>query len=359
MRAYGRHKGTAPAIALLAGLIFAPPVLSAGRDAGGCPDLPRAEAVSLGWSAAGLRRVRQEAERLGSAALMIVTDGKVVFRYGNVSKSYRAHSIRKSLIHAVIGPGRTRGLVDLTASLEQIGIGDRRGLSAEERQARVIDLMEARSGIYLPAAGEIAAMRRDRPVRGSHGPGSHWYYNNWDFNALGTIVERAIGQTVFEAFDDWIARPICMQDFDPVRGRHHAFEGSEHRSYMFRISARDLARFGLLYLNDGIWRGRRVLPEDWTGHAAEPRSRTGRWGTKSGYGRLWWVTLRDYRRGSAPAIPVGTLTASGYGGQRLVILRELDTVVVHRIDTDGTGSRHIMGSTRFDAVLRLILAARA
>jgi len=54
-------------------------------------------------------------------------------------------------------------------------------------------LLEARSGVYHAALYETPAMAKQRPARGSHEPGTFWYYNNWDFNALGTIYEHATG----------------------------------------------------------------------------------------------------------------------------------------------------------------------
>ena len=83
---------------------------------------------------------------------------------------------------------------------------------------RPCDLLEARSGVYHPALYETPAMAKQRPARGSHEPGTFWYYNNWDFNALGTIYEHATGSGIYDALDRLIARPIGMQDYDRRMG---------------------------------------------------------------------------------------------------------------------------------------------
>jgi CubicO group peptidase (beta-lactamase class C family) len=76
-------------------------------------------------------------------------------------------------------------------------------------------LLEARSGIYHAALYETPDMAAKRPAHGSHAPGTFWHYNNWDFNALGTIYEHATGTGIYDALDALIARPIGMQDYRP------------------------------------------------------------------------------------------------------------------------------------------------
>lgn len=85
-------------------------------------------------------------------------------------------------------------------------------LTPLEKQATILDLLRARSGVYHDAARETAGMRARRPVRGTHPPGSHFYYNNWDFNVLGTIFEKLTGKKIFEEF----AERISYRDVDAL-----------------------------------------------------------------------------------------------------------------------------------------------
>jgi CubicO group peptidase (beta-lactamase class C family) len=116
-----------------------------------------------------------------------------------------------------------------------LGIDDNEpSLTLEEKQARVIDLLKARSGIYHAALYETPAMKAEKPVRGSHPPRSFWAYNNWDFNALGTIYETATHDSIYHSFDERIARHIGMEDFsfkdqEYVSG---AGAGAVRRSYL-------------------------------------------------------------------------------------------------------------------------------
>jgi CubicO group peptidase (beta-lactamase class C family) len=259
----------------------------------------------------------------------------------------------------LIGQAVAEGKIDPERTLAALGI-DEKGtpLTVEERRARVLDLLQARSGVYLPAAAEIDAMRDARPPRGSHPPGTFWYYNNWDFNVLGTIFRQATGEDLFQAFDRRIARPIGMQDYRPEEGVYGLEEPSEHPAFGFRVSARDLARFGLLYLRRGQWAGQQVIPGTWVDASVRSYSTTGNQGSlasKSGYGYMWWIQV-NARTYPDLRLPDGSFTASGNGGQRMTVIPPIDTVVVNLMNTDEPGPR--LGSHEWDQLLADVLAAR-
>ena len=180
----------------------------------------------------------------------------------------------------------------------------------------------SRSGVYHPSTYDTA---RDRPSRGSFGPGEHWFYNNWDFNALGSIFRQVTGKDIFEEFATKIAEPIAMNDFLPSDCHYLAEEQSVHPVYKMKMSARDLARFGLLYLREGKWNGMQVLSQEWIIESTTPHSEfeDGR-----GYGYLWWLAEpRSFSPGSILQHPC--YFASGFGGQYVIVIPELDLVVVH------------------------------
>jgi CubicO group peptidase (beta-lactamase class C family) len=193
---------------------------------------------------------------------MVIHHGAVVAEWGDTVKRTELASVRKSFLSALIGIAVSRKQINLDSTLAQLGIDDNPpSLTAIEKQATVRMLLEARSGVYHPALYETAGMATRRPPRGSHAPGTFWYYNNWDFNALGTIYEHATGTGIYDALDQQIAKPIGMQDYSPSDGTYFHGAASIHRAYPIRMSARDLARFALLYLHDGNWAGRQTGPE--------------------------------------------------------------------------------------------------
>jgi CubicO group peptidase (beta-lactamase class C family) len=93
---------------------------------------------------------------------------------------FKVHSIRKSFLSALYGIAVAHGQINLDATREQLGIDDNEpSLTPEEKQARVIDLLKARSGIYHAALYETPTLRAEKPPRGSHPPRSFWSYNLW------------------------------------------------------------------------------------------------------------------------------------------------------------------------------------
>ena len=154
-----------------------------------------------GWSAATMAEAQAWSARVGSTAVMVVQHGLVVASWGPVSDTLDLHSIRKSLLNALIGIAVRAHEITLTDTLARLGIDDTPpSLTAAEKQATIADLLEARSGVYHRGPLRDGDMAASRPPRGSHAPGTFWYYNNWDFNVLGTIYERAAGTSIFDAF---------------------------------------------------------------------------------------------------------------------------------------------------------------
>ena len=151
------------------------------------------------------------------------------------------------------------------------------------------------------------------------------YYNNWDFNALGTIFEQRTGIGIYDALEQRLGRPLQMQDFTADNGRHYDQETlSAHPVYHFAMSARDMARFGLLYLRRGRWRGRQLIPAAWIDRSTTPYSDVG--DERRGYGYMWWIGKAEAFGGHA------LYMARGGDGHAIYVVPALDVVVVHRID---------------------------
>jgi N-acyl-D-amino-acid deacylase len=309
---------------------------------------------AAGWSVEGLAKAKEFSDSLDTAAVMIVEGGRVVEQWGAVALPLKCHSIRKSLLSALYGSHVSSGRIDLNLSLQQLGINDNEpSLSDSERQAKLRDLLNARSGIYHPALYETAAMAAARPPRGSHAPNTFWYYNNWDFNASCSIFESLTGRSVFEEFEDHIAGPIGLQDFH--RDRHTQYvtgDASVHSAYPFELSTRDLARFGLLFLRKGKWQHRQLIPENWVRESTTSYSDVG---ASGGYGYMWWVSV-DGRHFPGVSLPQGTFSARGYRGQYLLVIPEWDLLICHRVNTFQQDTS--VSKTDFGKLLAMIIAAR-
>jgi len=276
--------------------------------------------------------------------------------YGDLQAISYLASVRKSVLSMLYGIYVERGAIDLDQTLEQLGIDDHGGLSAEERRATVRHLLSARSGIYHAAsnAGDDLA---SAPPRGSQRPGGYYLYNNWDFNALGTIFEQRTGKGIYDAVGEHLAGPLGMQDWNRALQRKSGDSArSKHLAYHINLSTRDMARIGYLMLRGGSWAGTQVVPRAWVTQSTgaitrvhemnPPRRREGPFG----YGYLWWVFDRP---DLGPAYQ-GAFTGLGAVGQHILIMPARDLVVAHK--TRPGGGRSVSHS-QFLEVVGLLVAA--
>jgi CubicO group peptidase (beta-lactamase class C family) len=312
----------------------------------------------LGWSSERLVLAREYSRRIGSDAVMIVDDGVVVDAWGDITRKFQCHSMRKSLLSGLIGVHVDAGNIDLSKTLAELGIDDYDpSLTPKEKQAAIGDLIKARSGVYHPALGESADMKAMRPKRHSHRPGAFWYYNNWDFNALGTIFEQETGTKIFEEFGRRIGKPLQMEDFKVsdcdylTSADYKDAPYSMHRYYLFRMSARDLARFALLFLREGRWRNQQIISSDWVRESTASYSKRG---LDGGYGYMWWTGVKSGLLANV-TVKEHSYYAAGWGGHRVFVLPYRKLVVVHRVNTDVPGGQ-VMGH-HIGRLLWLILSA--
>jgi CubicO group peptidase (beta-lactamase class C family) len=303
--------------------------------------------ASRQWSSDRLSILAEELSKGGSTSFMIVEGGEVAFTWGDINHKSSVASVRKSLIGLLYGIYASEGPIDLDASLGDLGMDDHSPLTDLEKTATVRDLLASRSGIYHPSVYDIA---QGRPARGRYPPGSFWFYNNWDFNVLGTIFELQTHENLFTAFASRIAGPLGMQDFVLTDLRYEHGPESRHPVYKMRFSARDLARVGLMCLRQGMWGDQRVVPDAWLRESLRPHSDLG---GGRGYGYLWW-TAEANAPGDMLHADVPIYYASGLGGQMIIVLPDRDLVVVHRAARVDHGIRH----DRMGELLRLALSAK-
>ena len=151
-------------------------------------------------------------------------------------------------------------------------------------------------------------------------------------HATGTIYEQQTGEGIYDSFKRRIADVIGLEDFVLSDGVWGSGNISNHRNYSFVMSARDLARFGLLYAHGGAWNGRQLVPAPWV--EASTREQTGvnvpAFPGRS-YGYMWWT---HFGGDFAPSFksPQGVFFAYGIGAQFLFVLPSHALVIVHTVD---------------------------
>lgn len=359
-----------------------------------------AEPKTKGYSPQKLELLRKHLIKSEASSMMIMVDGAIIFEYGETKKKHLIHSIRKALLNSLIGIAVEQGKIDTSLTLKQMGINDiEPRLSEQEQQARIIDLLKSKSGVYHDAAAVSEGMLRSKPERYSYAPGEHYYYNNWDFNTLGAILEMQTGESIYDLFNNQIAIPLGMKDYkgiysgvgtipkasyttgadvlysnDKPKDPNNPFtsqdympneiiedsysrdgdgfyqyekENSKYPAYHFRMSARDLILYGQLYLNYGAWDGKQMISKAWIDASTKSYSIIN---PQIGMGRgLLWdvITNNDENKRNS-------FFHTGAGMHCLGVYPGLDMVFVHRVDTESgfsynEGDFYTMLDLLFDA----------
>lgn len=307
------------------------------------PEWPEARGGDVGVIAAGaIDAMFAQPDRFGTTfgAVVIHRGQLVAERYGGrlehldrpdepvtSTTPLLSWSMAKSMLHAVVGMlvGEGRLVLDAPAPVPAWhGQDDRRaqitldhllsmrdGLDFTEDyvDAQVSDVIEM---LFGAGAGDVARFAADRGTVAP--PGERFNYSSGTSNIVSGIVAEVVGRgDAYEAFlRDRLFAPLGMTSaratFDDA--------GTWIASSYVHATARDYARFGLLYLRDGVWNGRRLLPEGWVDHGRRTRSVDVE--EDRLYGSHWWV-LGD---------ALGTFWANGYEGQNIMVCPALDLVAV-------------------------------
>ena len=238
-------------------------------------------------------------------------------------------SMAKSITHALVGMAQMDGLLDIQAPT---GIALWR--DDDRRLITLQHLLEMRSGLawiedyvegnksdvieMLFGGGKEDHAKHAMTQPLACMPGSEWYYSSGTTNIVARLLGDALGDKngskdktqafIQKRLFDSIGMKSAIAQFDAAG----TFVGS---SYVY-ATARDFARFGELYLRDGLWEGKRILPSGWVDHARAQTVIDDE--TGQGYGAHWWTQ---------PGEP-GSLIASGYAGQQIFVLPERDLVIV-------------------------------
>jgi CubicO group peptidase (beta-lactamase class C family) len=298
---------------------------------------PQGDQAAMGVGSPQLDALVEQAfdpERYGGVTwgVAVLRGGRILAeRYGrgyDLHTSQRTNSAAKSIACSVVGAAVQQGLVDIHAKAplpEWRGSGDPRG------EITLDHLLHMGSGLYTEAAGNpqqelyfggaAAAERSALGVMDSR-PGARWIYSGSDTILAVRAVRAALNDDAralrfpFEQLLWKIGMTRTVTEVD--------WNGDFLMSGDMWSTVRDMARFGLFYLADGVWNGERILPEGWSRYVvtpapAQPQSADGR-----GYGAQFWLFGPNQR------LPEGCYAAAGARGQYVMIVPAHDLVVVRR-----------------------------
>ena len=271
-------------------------------------------------------------------AVLVIHDGTIVAeRYAagfSADQALPGWSITKSVLSALVGilVGEKRlSLEDKALLPEWRSSNDRRAAITLE------DLLRMRSGlafseIYSDPLADVTQMLYAHPDTAVFAankplacpPGTAWQYSSGTTNIISRIVRETVGEREYHTFPRRVLfGPLAMSSAVMEPDAAGTFVGS---SYMF-ATARDWARFGQLYLQDGVWEGRRILPEGWVRFSVTPTPQA----PGGCYGAHWWLKLPKELGGETEAasrIPPDAFFALGHEGQAITVIPSRRLVIV-------------------------------
>ncbi len=273
-----------------------------------------------------------------TTALLVATPDKLlVERYidgYNHRTSQRTWSVAKSIAASVVGAAVEKGMVDVKAPA---GVASWQSSMDPRKAITLENLLHMASGLDSNAAGN----RTDRLYIGGGrvddtamrtaleaAPGTRWKYANNDTLLAMRALKDAIGdeQTYLEFPFKALLHKIGMFDTVPEVD----WGGNFVMSSQVWTTSRDLARLGILYLNDGVWNGERILPKGWAKYVAtpapsQPPAARANGSAIPGYGAQFWLYNERF-----PELPNDSFAALGNRGQILLIIPSKNLVIVRR-----------------------------
>jgi CubicO group peptidase (beta-lactamase class C family) len=275
-----------------------------------------------------------EGRRRDTRAVVVVRDGELIAeRYGEgfgPDTPLLGWSMAKAMANAVVGRLVLDGQLDLDdADLHPAWADD----PDDERRDITLDhLLTMTDGlafeeVYDPDTDatrmlftprDTAAYAADQPLEAP--PGTRWDYSSGTSNIICDVAEEASGLGV-DLAAELLFRPLGMASavIEPD------VSGTPVCSSFAYATARDWARFGQLYLQDGEWEGERLLPEGWVEYTTTPVPSAA---PETPYGAQFWLNEGPEGQLRMPSVPADAFWASGNEGQQVVVIPSEDLVVV-------------------------------
>ena len=266
--------------------------------------------------------------------VIIVKDGKIVSEHYDEDRGYgmhtphRTNSAAKGFAVSVVGAAMKQGLMDI---YERAPLAEWRTPGDPRGQITTNDLLHMCSGLYTERAGNpqqelyfggVAAAERSALNIVDCMPGKRWVYAGSDTILAVRAVRTAIRDDA--RFHLFPFQEVFWKIGMTRTTTETDWNGDFLMSGQAWSTARDFARFGLLYLNDGIWNGERILPEGWSKYVATPAPDQPEMPDGRRYGAQFWLF------GPKQGLPEGVYAAAGARGQYAMVIPSRNVVIVRR-----------------------------
>ncbi|MFD4603316.1 serine hydrolase domain-containing protein [Streptomyces sp. NPDC058464] len=282
---------------------------------------PRSVGMDAAVLEAGLHRLGRERSVFSA---LVVRHGRLVaegyFHGSRRDHSNNVHSVSKSVLQALIGIAVRRGFIgSIDDPVHRYLPEYFADAPAEARRITLRHLLTMTAGWeWQEDETEYTVERRRDWVKAiverdlEREPGTAFTYSSGNTHLLSAVLQRASGRSTCEFAQRYLFDPLGITAEHWGRDPQGVYSGG----YNLYLTPRELAKFGLLYLNRGRWQGRQVVPRETVSQSMRPVVRVG---DGYSYAHGWWL-----RRIGGRTVPF----AWGYGGQYIYLLPAADVVVV-------------------------------
>ncbi len=298
-------------------------------------------AILKGFEREPFHEILGPTKKRGGPAGIILKDGYMIAKWGDIKRVDMTFSVTKSFLSTVAGLAVDKGLIKDETDKAKDYVWDGTFDGAHNSKITWQHLLQQNSDW----SGELWGGKdwADRPPRkgglddwknrGLREPGTVMEYNDVRVNVLAysllQVWRKPLPQVLKEEVMDkigasttwrWFGYDKAWTTIDGLQMK--SVTGGGHSGAGLFISAEDMARFGLLFLNDGTWNGQQLISKDWIKRAIKPST------PNVNYGYMWWLNKKGSRHWENVSEDI--YYAAGFGGNFIIVDKKHNVVVVTR-----------------------------
>ena len=302
--------------------------------------------ILKGFATEPYHSIKGPTKKRGESNGLIIKDGYIIASWGDTKRVDMTFSVTKSYLSAITGIAVDKNLIRSEKDFVSNYVWDKT-FDGEKNSLITWEHLLNQSSDWFgnlfginhwedrPDTSKSIDEWRSEPQKQ---PGTHYKYNDVRVNVLAYSLLQVFRESLPKVLKNTIMDPINASDtwrwfgyenswvnIDGVKTQ--SVSGGGHNGGGIFISSEDHGRFGLLFLNNGIWDGKRVISKEWIQKSITPSE------TNPEYGYMWWINSElgeDYQTTDWKNVPTNIFYGSGFGGNKVIIIPDENMVVVGR-----------------------------
>ena len=302
--------------------------------------------ILKGFSTEPYHSIKGPTKKRGETNGLIIKDGYIIASWGDTKRVDMTFSVTKSYLSAVTGIAVDRNLIRSEKDFVSNYVWDKTFDGEKNSLITWEHLLNQSSDWFGNLFGinhwedrpDISKSIDDWRSEPQKVPGTHYKYNDVRVNVLAYSLLQVFRESLPKVLKETIMDPIDASDtwrwyvyenswvnIDGIKTQ--SVSGGGHNGGGIFISSEDHARFGLLFLNKGMWDGKRIISEEWIEKSISPSE------TNPEYGYMWWINSKlgeDYQTTDWKNVPTNIFYGSGFGVNKVIIIPDENMVFVGR-----------------------------